>query len=99
MGKKSKKTSQTVTAEYEGLNIYEALIIAAKNNTSISRKSWGPRPISVVPTNTIFGLILVPFEKCIPSKAEHFHVGVNWQPELNDLIATDWKVNGGNEED
>ena len=91
----NKNTPQTAGTECEGMNIYDALVIAAKHNTSISRKSWGPKSISVIPTNTIHGFILVPFEKCIASKATDFHVGTGWQPVLKDLIATDWKVDGG----
>jgi len=94
-----KNTPQTAGIECEGMNIFDALVIAAKHNTSISRKSWGPLSMSVIPTNTIHGFILVPAEKCNISKAKDFHVGTGWQPELNDLIATDWKVDYGYDED
>lgn len=67
------------------MNIQEAVKEAGKQKRGITRKSWGPNPIWIIPTNTTSGMILA------NRKDE---LVANWNPRSQDITATDWIVYG-----
>lgn len=69
------------------MNIREACLKAKKEGRGITRKSYGPRPSIYLPTNTTACVLIIPF-------AEGHFKTKRWNPNLDDLIATDWYVYG-----
>lgn len=68
------------------MDIKTAILEANKTNSGITRKSWEPGAVVIIPTNTSAGMIVFDlFSKDFNTKAK-------WQPEADDLIATDWIV-------
>ncbi|WP_420222892.1 Thoeris anti-defense Tad2 family protein [Pediococcus acidilactici] len=51
----------------------------------ITRKSWGPNPIWIIPTDTTSGMILANRKDELIAK---------WQPIASDLLANDWTIYG-----
>lgn len=67
------------------MNIKDACELAQKEGRGITRKSYGPRPMILIPTNTNSCVLIVPFESgSFKTK--------RWNPKLDDLIANDWYV-------
>lgn len=69
------------------MNIQQATKIAAKQKRGITRKSWGPRSVTILPTNTVSGCLLLFFSRKQEIKS-------NWVPTASDLSASDWEVQG-----
>lgn len=69
------------------MTIREACLKAKKDGRGITRKSYGQRPPMFLPTNTASCVLLIPF-------AEGSFKTKRWNPNLDDLIATDWYVYG-----
>ncbi|MCP8849151.1 DUF2829 domain-containing protein [Latilactobacillus curvatus] len=69
------------------MNIQQATKIATKQKRGITRKSWGPRSVTILPTNTANGCLLLFFGR------KH-EVKSNWEPTALDLLANDWEVQG-----
>lgn len=69
------------------MNIQEAVTKAILNSKSIYRQSEKNEGIEVniLPTNTL--------ECCLLITSDNEFVGKRWNPNANDLIADDWKVN------
>ena len=65
------------------MSISEAAFKALKNQTGITRRSWGPRGMIIIPTNTISNCIIQTYRY-----KERLTKG--WQPSADDLIADDW---------
>lgn len=70
------------------MNIKEAIDEAMPKGRSITRISWEKEHmlLYIIPTNTISGMILTTVGKK--------DAGVGWQPEAQDLQATDWITRG-----
>lgn len=67
------------------MNIQEAIKGAGKQKRGITRKSWGPNPIWIIPTDTTSGMILANRKDELIAK---------WQPIASDLLANDWTIYG-----
>lgn len=67
------------------MNIQEAIKEAGKQKRGITRKSWGPNPIWIIPTNTTSCMVIMKNDK---------KIGVRWNPKSQDITATDWIVYG-----
>lgn len=67
------------------MNINDAAKVANNTGRGITRKSWGKRPIMIIPTNTV--------SCCIVNRGGQF-VSSRWNPNLSDLLAKDWIVYG-----
>lgn len=67
------------------MNIQEAVKEAGKQKRGITRKSWGPNPIWMIPTNTTSCMVIMQNDK---------KVSVRWNPRSQDITATDWIVYG-----
>lgn len=50
------------------MNIQQATKIAVKQKRGITRKSWGPRSVTILPTNTANGCLLLFSVKSMKSK-------------------------------
>ncbi|MBF7137229.1 Thoeris anti-defense Tad2 family protein [Pediococcus pentosaceus] len=67
------------------MNIQEAIKEASKQKRGITRKSWGPNPIWMIPTNTTSCIVIMQNDK---------KISVRWNPRSQDITATDWIVYG-----
>lgn len=67
------------------MTIAEACKKAKKEGRGITRKSYGPRPIMLLPTNTDNCVMMIPFH-------EEAFITKRWNPKLDDLMAEDWYV-------
>ena len=67
------------------MNIQEAIKEADKQKRGITRKSWGPNPIWMIPTNTTSCIVIMKNDK---------KIDVRWNPRSQDITATDWIVYG-----
>lgn len=69
------------------MDIREACLKAQRVGKGITRKSYGSRPLVLLPTNTENCVIM------IPSNNNEFKA-VRWDPSADDLLAEDWYVYG-----
>lgn len=67
------------------MDIRSAVIQANKKGKYIYRQSEKELKISILPTNTE--------DCCLLISAENNQIGKKWNPNANDLIATDWEIN------
>ncbi|WP_060459280.1 MW1434 family type I TA system toxin [Lactobacillus acetotolerans] len=68
------------------MKIDEAIILAKQKGLGIARKSWMPKPITIIPTNTS--------NCCLIISSNREKITSRWEPSASDLIANDWKVLG-----
>ncbi|MCT2909277.1 DUF2829 domain-containing protein [Schleiferilactobacillus harbinensis] len=68
------------------MSIQDAVTAALEQGKGITRKSWMPRPIYLIPTNTTACLIIV-----IP---DDHRTAPRWEPSAEDLTANDWLIYG-----
>jgi hypothetical protein len=68
------------------MSIQDAVTAALEQGKGITRKSWMPRPIYLIPTNTTAGLIIVCPNDDKPAP--------RWEPSAEDLTANDWLIYG-----
>lgn len=66
------------------MDIRKALKEASEHGQGITRKSWQPRGLTIIATNTISCCLMVPFKGNSAVKM--------WAPHLDDLLADDWEV-------
>lgn len=69
--------------------INQAIEQAVRQKKGITRKSWMPRELTLIPTNTISGIAAVQFTSYKKIKS---NIMPNWQPVADDLTADDWVV-------
>lgn len=67
------------------MKIQKAIEKANAQKRGITRESWFPAPVWLIPTNTPVGMVIV-------SKNKEFIPG--WSPQAADINATDWIVYG-----
>lgn len=67
------------------MEIKKACLEAKKKGRGITRHSWMPQPITILPTNT---------EDCCLILSNDGRKIAKWNPRLDDLIADDWIVYG-----
>ncbi|WP_417882750.1 Thoeris anti-defense Tad2 family protein [Aerococcus kribbianus] len=65
------------------MDISSAIRDATKDDSCIYREKW-VNDYSILPTNTESGMIVILHEEN--------EILENWQPNAEDLIATDWKL-------
>ncbi|WP_179394945.1 Thoeris anti-defense Tad2 family protein [Lacticaseibacillus absianus] len=69
------------------MTIGEAINKAVEQQKGITRESWMPRPMFLIPTNTTAAVLIV-------SSRDEDRPGKRWEPFSDDLIANDWIVYG-----
>lgn len=67
------------------MNIKKAIDEATQQKRGITRTSWGETKTVIIPTNTVYGLLVI---------VDKSQMKVNWMPTANDLTAEDWIVYG-----
>lgn len=67
------------------MNIRKAVLKAQVKQKGITRISWMPQAITVIPTNTTACFLLVPLD-------EKEKIGRRWNPTVEDILAKDWIV-------
>lgn len=67
------------------MKLRKAIIKADQQKRGITRKSWGARPMWIIPTNTTVCMILMNGDKAW---------GTRWNPKQSDLLADDWIIYG-----
>ncbi|MFT8860897.1 MW1434 family type I TA system toxin [Schleiferilactobacillus harbinensis] len=68
------------------MNIQDAVTAALEQGKGITRKSWMPRPIYLIPTNTTVRFVIV-----LPNNDKP---APRWEPSADDLVANDWIIYG-----
>ncbi|WP_429971186.1 Thoeris anti-defense Tad2 family protein [Fructilactobacillus sp. Tb1] len=69
------------------MTIQEATKKASEQGLSISRHSWQPKGISIIPTNTNLCCLIVPYHA-----QEMDGTKIRWNPTSDDLTANDWFI-------
>lgn len=67
------------------MNIRKAIKKAQIHGSGIARRSWSPQWGWLLPTNSEFGILLMPYEF-------DGEISPRWEPSLDDLLADDWEA-------
>lgn len=67
------------------MNIHKAIKKAQLHGGGIARNTWSSQWGWLLPTNSEFGVLLMPYEA-------DGKISPRWEPSLDDLVADDWKI-------